>query len=327
MARNRTERLLNLVICLREARQFVTAEFIRENVVGYADEPQSDEAFNRMFERDKAELRDMGVPLLTGAAPRAAGVEGYRIDRESYELPEIVLDEDEAAAVAMAAVVWDSPDIARLTQSAVLKLKGAGIDVRVAEDIEISPRRVSSEPVTRTLIDASTRRQAVTFAHRPSGAGDSSSRTLEPWGVLTHRGRWYVIGHDRDRDDQRVFRLSRVTDVRTTGRAGAFEIPAGVDLTAAVAATVDSASGADGGASARLWVAADRAVGLRRIATAAVPTERDGVAGDEIEVPITTESGLARMVLSAGRDVVVLEPKSLRDNVISALDAIIAKGV
>jgi len=69
MAARRAERLVNLVICLLSTRQFLTAERVRDAVPGYepADgDPRTDEAFKRMFERDKAELRDLGIPLETG---------------------------------------------------------------------------------------------------------------------------------------------------------------------------------------------------------------------------------------------------------------------
>ncbi|HVV10689.1 MAG TPA: WYL domain-containing protein, partial [Amycolatopsis sp.] len=66
MAARRAERLVNLVICLLSTRQFLTAERIRSAVPGYESADGSkatDEAFKRMFERDKAELRDLGIPL------------------------------------------------------------------------------------------------------------------------------------------------------------------------------------------------------------------------------------------------------------------------
>ena len=60
--------------------------------------------------------------------------------------------------------------------------------------------------------------QAVTFPHRPSRSEPYTLRTVEPWGVVTYRGRWYLVGHDRDRDADRTFRLSRIgADVKAVG--------------------------------------------------------------------------------------------------------------
>ena len=90
MAARRAERLVNLVICLLSTRQFLTAERIRDAVPGYeaADGSRAtDEAFKRMFERDKAELRDLGIPLETGRNSHFDTEDGYRIKRRDYELP------------------------------------------------------------------------------------------------------------------------------------------------------------------------------------------------------------------------------------------------
>jgi proteasome accessory factor B len=90
MAARRAERLVNLVICLLSTRQFLSAERIRDAVPGYEASDGSkatDEAFKRMFERDKAELRELGVPLETGRNSHFDSEEGYRIRRGDYELP------------------------------------------------------------------------------------------------------------------------------------------------------------------------------------------------------------------------------------------------
>ena len=128
--RDKVERQLNLVICLLSTRQFVSAEYIRRNVGGYYESDSSDDAFYRMFERDKADLRDLGIPLITGPTSGYGDSEdGYRIDRERYELPDIHLAPDESAAVALATALWDSAEVATIAQSAALKLGAARIDV------------------------------------------------------------------------------------------------------------------------------------------------------------------------------------------------------
>jgi predicted DNA-binding transcriptional regulator YafY len=104
----RAERLVNLVLCLLSTRQYLSAERIRATVPGYAD-VASDEAFFRMFERDKAELRELGVPLETGRSSLAEPVDGYRIARGDYELPDIDLAPDEATAVALVAASAGPP--------------------------------------------------------------------------------------------------------------------------------------------------------------------------------------------------------------------------
>lgn len=323
MSTPKVERLLNLVICLLSTSQFVTAEYIRRNVKGYSDDGQSVEAFNRMFERDKTELRDLGIPLVTGRERLSGGADGYRINRDSYELPDIELDRSEAAVVAMAAALWDAPEIAAISQTAVLKLQAAGIDVRTDDEIgfsaALSARSVGSESALATLLSAIGASQVVTFTYRSGAASTAATRTLEPWGVVTHRGRWYVVGHDRDRAATRTFRLSRISDVTAVGDPGAVSVPADTDLQTIVTTAVESAAGSDG-RTARIWVAADRAAGLRRLATHAAGHDHDGESGDVLEIEIRSMSTLARMALGAGADAVVLSPPELRDMVIASLD-------
>ena len=221
MSSVRAERLVNLVLCLLSSRQFLPAERIRSTVPGYSDAP-SDEAFFRMFERDKNELRELGVPLETGRRSSFDTQDGYRIARQDYELGEIDLEPGEAAAVALAARLWDSPELAGAAQGALLKLRAAGVEVD-EEQGRVQPRVQASEPAFAPLLAAVQAGRAVRFAHRRGGpTGEVQQRTVEPWGVVSWRGRWYLVGHDRDRDDVRSFRLSRiVAPVTPVGPAGA----------------------------------------------------------------------------------------------------------
>lgn len=321
---SKVERLLNLVICLLSTRQFVTADYIRRNVVGYHDDGQSDEAFNRMFERDKTELRELGIPLVTGPSSMGQGHDGYRINRDSYALPDISFDRDEAAAIAMAATLWDTPEISTISQTAVLKLRAAGFDVRAEDEIGISAggaaRSMGSEATLGALLTAIETQRPVRFTYRAGSGSSGVNRTLEPWGVVTHRGRWYVVGHDRDRDDTRTFRLSRISEVAAIEEPAVVIVPAATDLQQIVSSAVDSATGADG-RTAQIWVAAGRAAGLRRLAARSRPQSLDGESGDLLDIEIRSLTSLSRMVLGAGADAVALAPPELREMVIGELDA------
>ncbi|HXV93498.1 MAG TPA: WYL domain-containing protein, partial [Pseudonocardia sp.] len=253
MSSARAERLVNLVLCLLSTRQFLPADRIRATVPGYADAP-SDEAFFRMFERDKNELRELGIPLETGRRSGFDTVDGYRIARQDYELGEIDLEPDEAAAVALASRLWDSPQLSGAAHGALVKLRAAGVDVD-ADSGRVEPRVRATEPAFGPLLAAVQAGRAVTFDHRRGGpTGPVQRRTVEPWGVVSWRGRWYLVGHDRDRDDVRSFRLSRmVGPVTPVGPAGAVHVPPGVDLRAFVRENFDPPPVVG---TARVWVAA-----------------------------------------------------------------------
>jgi proteasome accessory factor B len=301
--------LVNLVLCLLSTRQYLSAERIRGIVPGYGEAP-SDEAFFRTFERDKTELRELGIPLEVGRNSMFDTVDGYRIARRDYELGEIDLEPDEAAAVALAVRLWDSPELTGAAHGALLKLRAAGVDVHQAPHAIVEPKVGTSEPAFGPLLAAVQAGQAVQFDYRrPSGA-DVRTRTLEPWGVVSWRGRWYVVGNDRDRGAPRCFRLSRVVgDVRKVGKAGQVRRPDGVNLMTFVS-TFDS--GQSPGQPVRLWVAEGRAAGVRRRARVVGAQEIDGTVGDVVELDLAYPDSAGKWLAGYGPDVVVLAPDVLR---------------
>ncbi len=324
MATSKVERLVNLVIALLSTRGFITADKIRSSVAGYSDSPSA-EAFSRMFERDKNELRDLGIPLEVGKVSALDPSEGYRINRDAYALPAVELTPDEAAAVAVATQLWESPELITATQGALLKLRAAGVDVdpldagapvAIASPAGVPGLR-GSEDVLGILLSAIDSRRAVQFPHRPSRAEPFTKRTVEPWGVITERGRWYLVGHDRDRDDTRVFRLSRIgAEVTAVGPTGAVTVPDDVDLRRIVAETVAETPT---GGQARVWVAEGRATALRRDGRSVAARQLAGRDGEVIELDIGSADRLARDIAGYGADAVVFEPESLREDVLARL--------
>ncbi|SHF05519.1 helix-turn-helix transcriptional regulator [Streptoalloteichus hindustanus] len=316
MSTARVERLVNLVLCLLSTRQYLTAERIRGIVPGYADAPSA-EAFFRMFERDKAELRDLGVPLEVGRNSVFDPADGYRIARRDYELGDVDLEPDEAAAVALAVRLWDSPELTGAAHGALLKLRAAGVDVDETAPAAVEPKVRASEPAFAPLLAAVQSGRAVSFDYRRLKGPDVLSREVEPWGVVSWRGRWYVVGHDRGRAAPRCFRLSRIVgEVRAVGPAGVVRRPADVDLLRLVAGSSDEPTPPT---TAKLWVAEGRAHGLRRRAKPLGRVELDGEPGDLLEVELHFPESADTWIAGYGPDVVVLEPDTLRRSVTELL--------
>ncbi len=322
VATSKVERLTNLVIALLSTRGYLAADKIRSSVAGY--DSSSDEAFSRMFERDKTELRDLGIPLETGKASAFDTKEGYRINRDAYALAPVALTTDEAAAVAVATQLWESPELVTAAQGALLKLRAAGVDVDPDSPVAIaSPTGPTglrgSERVLGVLLSAIDSGQVVQFPHRPSRAEPYTVRTVEPWGVVTEKGRWYLVGHDRDRNATRVFRLSRIADELTPiGDPDAVAAPDGVDLRAIVAEAV---ADAPTGVRARVWVADGRATALRRAGKPLGARQLAGRDGEVIELDVGSTDRLAQEITGYGADAVVLEPSALRGDVLGRLQA------
>ncbi len=313
MVARKTERLMNLVIALLVSRQYLTKDRIRQVVEGYRD--QSDEAFDRMFERDKDELREIGIVIETGTHDKLFDDEiGYRISRGEYELGDIDLTPEEAAVVGLAGRVWEHAGLAEDSGQALVKLKAAGIEVddRVLGMVE--PRLSANEPSFDAVWDAATRRVPITFQYQRPGQ-EPATRQVQPWGVLSWHGRWYLAGYDVDRAAPRVFRLTRVVgDVTRAGAPGSYEVPADLDLKA-LAHELFPAPAME---PARLRVRRGRGNSLRRTAEKTVRLDDEW---DEVLVAYASPWELAAEAASFGPDVVVLEPAEVREQTVARLRA------
>ena len=317
MSRRKTERLLSLVVCLLSARRYLTATQIREAVPGY---PESFDAFKRMFERDKDELRELGIPLETGTNAPGEEEYGYRISRQAYELPEITLEADEAAMLGLAARVWRQAELAGAAEGALLKLRAAGIDAEDLTQPGIEPRVRTPEAAFGPLWEAVRDGRPVSFGYRAAGRSAAQQRNLEPWGVVNRRGHWYVVGHDADRDAERVFRLSRIDGLVTfTGPAGTVTVPPGTDVRAAVR---DWDAEHPAPRTCTLRIRSGTGYGLRRHATSIEPDQSPG--WDLAELSFSDTGWWSEHLAEFGADVVVLEPSDLRDAVIGRLKGVLA---
>nr|WP_218860876.1 WYL domain-containing protein [Petropleomorpha daqingensis] len=312
--------MVNLVIALLGTRQYVTAARIRATVPGYEPDDgteRADEAFKRMFERDKAELREMGVPLETGRTSVFDTEDGYRIARADYELPEITLTGEEAAAVGLALRLWESAQLAGAAHSALVKLKAAGVDVDTNRSIPLQPRLDAGEPAFEPVYAAARDRRQLEFDYRRPDDVEPGRRRVQPWGVVAWHGRWYLVGLDLDRQAPRQFRLSRVVGTpKAVGAADAFEPPEGVDLAEIVA-------GQDSGEEHLVVVRArpGTAIGLRRHAVSLGATDEDE---DRLELRTNDPYRLADELAAYGPDVVVEHPAEVRDAVIERLTRLAA---
>jgi proteasome accessory factor B len=324
MSKRRTERLLSIVVLLLSSRRYLSAEQIRASVSGY---PEVEESFKRMFERDKEELRELGIPLETGKSSAFDDDIGYRIRRQDYELPEIQLAADEAAVLGIAARVWQSAELAGAAAGALLKLKAASRDVGGEDDgarlnRSIEPRFTTQEPSFGLLWEAVRDRRPVTFSHLASGRSDPITRELEPWGVVNRRGRWYVAGYDRAREAPRVFRMSRITGpVKMVGPPGSVIVPEGADVRELVK-DWDRTPPRDRTAVLRIRDGAGAT--LRRWAREIEPETGAAAGWDRVTLSFADAGWYAEYLASFGPDIMVLDPPDLRDAVITRLKGVLA---
>jgi len=225
---DRTERLLNLVLCLLSASAPVGRETIRRIVAGY-DSSSSDSSFERMFERDKDELRAMGIPLETVATTEGE-VLGYRICRDDYRLPPIEATAQQWALLGLAGRAWSAASLEANARTALRKLEGIGaasVAGGTEPVIEWHSRPEAGEQWLATLWNAIRLRQVLTFDYLGLRDDQPNRREVQPWSILGRGGGWYLIAWDTQRQAPRSFRLSRIVgDIEITGPADAFTIPA-----------------------------------------------------------------------------------------------------
>jgi proteasome accessory factor B len=315
----KTERLLNLVLCLLYTRRPLPKSKIRDIVPQYGS-AASDEAFDRMFERDKDELRELGIPLVTEDIGSVWDDEqGYRIDQREYALPDISFEPDELAVLGLASRTWAHASLAGPAAQALRKLKAAGIERDGDSLVGIEPRLGTSEPAFDAVKNAVVGQQTIEFGYRTGGEGEVRVRRVQPWGLASWHGRWYLTAHDLGREAPRVFRLSRIDgEVRRVGRAGGYAVPPDHRAQEMIRTTV----GEPPTRTATLRVRRGRGQALRRRATAPSGSGQDDWTW--LEVMFGDADSFADEVSGYGPDVVVDAPQDVRDLVIERLRGAIA---
>ncbi|NYF96625.1 WYL domain-containing protein [Janibacter cremeus] len=313
----KAERLLNLTMSLLSSRIPLPKQRIRQLVEAYRS-VESDEAFDRMFERDKDDLRAMGIPLVTEEIGVFEDELGYRIDRRDYDLPPIELTAQELAVVGLASRAWAHAAMAGTAATAWRKV-AAGDELSEDPFIGLEPHLGSGESAFEPLKDAVLTAATVRFDYARAGEGKPGPRHVEPWYLTAWHGRWYLVGHDLDRAASRVFRLSRVTStVTTTGESATQVVPEDLDPVSMIAAT-DGREPPSSAAVLRVRVGTGHV--LRRRATAVADIDEQW---DRVDVDHGDPTAFAAEIASHGPDVVVEEPTALRAAVIDRLEAVVS---
>jgi predicted DNA-binding transcriptional regulator YafY len=331
MSAARTERLLNLLTLLLNTRKPVSLREIRElpEFDAYATgDPKSGE---RAFERDKAALVELGIPLRWIAPEQDEDDDGggYYIDRERYYLPELLLAPPELAllsiAGAAAATIEGFPERAAVVR-ALAKL-GFDIDdaarpVRALAHAPLPPGNAEELGAHLAVLHEAVGRRLRVAMRYKSVRGEVSKRDVDPYGLYYRRGVWYLVGYCHLREAERTFHLGRIVSATPTGRAGAFDVPKSFDLSTHV--------------HKRPWEYGDEAeidvvVRLAERLVPAIPelfgpravVRREGGAA-LVELKVRQRGALVAAVLPFGAAAEVLAPKDLRQELF-AIYAALAK--
>lgn len=272
---SRTERLLNLLIALLNTRYGLRRSELRAKI--YHDTTSSEASFGRMFERDKSDLRQFGFDVETlmdkGWSSDDPATTRYRIGKESNRLPDVSLTPAECAVLMLGAQLWEQAALGSAAQNAMRKLQASGGLSEAELPAGVQPRIKPAGQAFEDLIQAMHAQHAVTFSYLAGSTGQEELRTVEPWGLGSRFGQWYLVGFDRSRGAKRVFRLSRLTSAVTVLDKESYSPPAGFNVRAELAGLPELPV-----RTAVVDVAPGKLLGLRKRAA-------DGAARDAAEQP------------------------------------------
>lgn len=210
------ERLFSLVLALLATDAGLTKNEILSTVQGYRQKysHSGDNAnLERQFERDKDDIRELGVPLETIESPGQAGNNQnlrYRIPKGEYDLPaDITFSPEETTLLNLAAMVWREGSLSAESRRAIVKLRGLG--VATAEPvIGYAPRLRVRDAAFEPLNDALTKRVLVSFPYLKPGEERARTRTVAPLALVQHQGRWHLYADDPSSGSTKTFLLRRI---------------------------------------------------------------------------------------------------------------------
>jgi proteasome accessory factor B len=299
----KSERLVNLTIALLATKRYLTKSEIFRTVEGYEGAP---EAMERMFERDKDDLRSLGISIELGTFdPIFEDEAGYRITPSSYQLNLGELDGIDIALLSLAASAWSGAALERESTSALVKLASLGIDSDSEALSLLTPQVHGTDQNFALITDAIVRRSDIEFEYVSSDLS-KQVRKISPYSLRGKSGSWYLVGLDREKSAARTFRLDRiVSEVSVSKKVNSYEIPD-------VLPEQDTSEITE---QAILRVRKSRGHQLRSLATLIEAGEE----WDEITLPILDLSWLVRTILWHRDDVIALQPTALRTRVIDSL--------
>lgn len=307
---SRTERLLNLLIALLNTKYGLRRAELRAKV--YHDTSGSDVAFGRMFERDKNDLRQFGFEVETvtdhGWSEDDPATTRYRIGKESNRLPDVQLSPGEWTVLLLASQLWERAALGTAAANALRKLQASGTLSDVELPVGVQPRIRPAGQAFDDIVAAMHARHPVSFPYLASTTGKEEQRAVEPWGLGSRFGQWYLTGHDRSREAPRHFRLSRITGPVTVLEKESYAAPPNFNIREELdrlpelplrTAVVDVREG--------------RLLDLRR-RTTPVPDRSEGmphVGYERLQVNFRDAEALAEELASYGPDAVAHAPEEL----------------
>jgi len=306
----KSERLVNLVIALLATKRYLTKSEIFRTIEGYEG---SSESMERMFERDKDELRALGIEIEVSALDPLFDDEiGYRIRFENYVMDHSGFTTSEIAYMSLAAQVWKEEALSEIAQHAMRKLSGLASPIDISEIPAIAPVLINAPKFLNEIIDCISKRRTIEFVYLDSEM-KTQSRQVNVYSYFSFKGSWYFSGLDVRKMEIRTFKCDRIVgDVSVSKGSKMYEIPEEY-----IPSTESEENAYE--LTAQLLVRKGRGSQLRNRASKIVTAEDF----DAVDVPYSSENELLSLVLWHLDDVQVLAPSVLRDSVIKSLKNVV----
>lgn len=212
------DRLFSLILALVSSREGLTKNEILKTVRGYSDlfDYNGNTALDKMFERDKEEIRSMGVIIDTLELPEEEGQTHhirYSISRKNYDFPEdVTFTSDELTLLNVAASAWREASLSSDSRHALTKIKSLGVS---ASDplIGVAPLIRINDRAFNVIEEALENESIITFNYLKPGQSQSQLRKVSPLAMLNWAGLWYVLAFDFDAQAERTFLLKRIVSL------------------------------------------------------------------------------------------------------------------
>jgi proteasome accessory factor B len=305
------ERLINLTIALLATKRYLTKTEIFKSVEGYDGTAETKE---RMFERDKDDLRSLGIEIEVGSFdPLFNDEAGYKIKQEKYQFELGDISPTEVSLLSLAAEAWHEASFGDVAQKALLKLRSIGIpsdELSIPANVhKLNDGGQDLSLMTKAIAQS----QCLSFAYLDSGL-NINARSIVPIALSTRNGFWYLYGVDQEIQEIRTFRVDRISgDITVSKGPKDFEAPTGFDSSKTHLESPTHEY-------ALIDVRVGKAASLRALAVSSQSLSE----WDQIKVPILNLESLCSIVLWHGPDAIVQEPIELRNLIMGHLEALVA---
>ena len=303
MSSQKTERLINLTLALLASKRYLSKAEILRNIPGYEGSPETKE---RMFERDKDDLRSLGIQIdVNNSDPLFEDEQGYLIKSESFQFAENEFTKEELLLLTMAANLWHDSAVEKDSQNALLKIQS--LSGPVENDMTTTPTlRITEDwQLLVSIFTAVQNKQILEFSYR------GKKRQVNPYGLYSSNGFWYLIAFEIN--VIKSFKLVRIEgEVDLIGEKDAFEKPDNFNVGNFLKEESNSVS-----LVSKLQVRKGAALSLRNKFTV---KDLDSE-WDLMDIPYSNEQELLEMVLWHGTDLKLIEPAALRQQLVANLES------